>query len=76
MCYLEDVKTKLYFVLSLKEISDLFRAAKVNQKLCKGNEHHCVVLDLETAPGHTSKDGREQVCSISFHRALSTLSED
>lgn len=58
---------KLYLVLSVAEIAKLNRAARQSSRANKGcvKSTHCIVLDLETAPGNASSDGAEQISNVS-----------
>lgn len=67
--------TKLYFVLSVREIKQLLKVAEASRDLARRKsdrkkDNHCVVLDLETVDGQTSC-GAEQVSTASFHQSLS-----
>jgi hypothetical protein len=66
--------TKLYFVLSVREIKQLLKVAEASRdqartKSDRKKDNHCIVLDLETVDGHTSR-GAEQVSTWSLHAAL------
>lgn len=66
------MKQKLYLVLSVAEVVKLSRAVRRSSRARKGKvvSKHCIVLDLETAPGNRSGDGAEQICSVSFHQSI------
>lgn len=69
--------TKLYFVLSVRDIKALLTAAKANQKRYRrrndlSKDNHTIVLHLETAPGWTAY-GEEQISTASLLRAITDL---
>lgn len=70
--------TKLYFVLSVREIKQLLKVAKASRdrarkKSDRSKDNHTIVLNLETVDGHAHQ-GAEQVATISLHQSLAKLS--
>lgn len=59
---------KYYIVLSVSEISKLFRAAKADQKARRKKATHCVVVSLTSAEGTPS-----QLSSASFRAAIEDI---
>ena len=71
--------TKLYIVLSVREIKRLLKEATKSRDAARAKSdrkknNHCVVLDLLTCPDvPTGKDGAVQVSSASFSKSVSDI---
>jgi hypothetical protein len=63
---------KLYLVLSVAECQRLLNTACRSALVVDNpvNKNHCIVLDLEASSDIVSKDGRMQISSSSFGRAI------
>jgi len=69
--------TKLYLVLSVREIKQLLKVAEASRDIYRkssdrNKNDHCVTLDLETVDGLPC-EGAEQISTISLHKSLAKL---